>query len=182
MPNFQITNLPYHAKDDPRLAESFQQIQDAINNLAQQTASVPVGQQAAPSAPSALSVTGSGGIFDIQIQDNNPANTGIAPDYFLEYSTTPGFTPSATIQVHIGPVRNTRLSLGNQTLYWRVYSQNGRASQTSGKTYFGSQSSPTPVAGGGAISGPAIQPSAGSGTGPTTGQAPGVGYGILPVR
>lgn len=180
MPNFQFTHLDYLTQQDPRLGETFKQLQDVINNISQQTASVPQGQQTPPAPPSSLAVVASGGIFDIAIQDNNPSVTGIAPDYFLEYSTTPGFqTP---VQIHLGPARNHRVTLGNQTLYWRSYSQYGRASAASGKVYFGNAGAPTPVVGGGAIAGPTVQASAGSGTGPTSGYDGGNGYGVPSTR
>lgn len=180
MPNFQIPNLPYHQQKDPRLGETLQAIQDAFNTMAQQAGISAQGQQITPTPPQQLNVTAAGGVYDIQIQDNAPSQTGIAPDYFLEYSTTPGFV--APVVVHLGPARNHRVTLGNQTLYWRTYSQFGRASQPSSPTYFGTAQTPTPVAGGGTITGPNIQPSTGSGTAPTSGTRGGSGYGIQPVR
>jgi hypothetical protein len=179
-PQFQLVHLDYILKDDVRYGETFRQLQAAINNLAAQNASAPEGLPDPPAAPSALVVTAAGGIFDVAITDNTPEQTGIAPDYFLEYSTTPSFgTPTV---VYLGPTRNWRRSLGNQTLYFLCYSQFGRASQPSPKVYFGSATTPIPVIGGGSTSGPAPQPSTGSGTGPTNGQGGGGGYGYKPVR
>jgi hypothetical protein len=180
MPNFQPTNMDVIRQMSPQLADSIQALADALNNVSRQTGAEPQGTPQPPAAPSVLNVTSAGGIFDIQILDNSPANSGVAPDYYLEYSTTPNF--AAPIVVPLGPTRNWRRNLGNQTLYWRAYTQIGRASQPSPATYFGPINAPTPVVGGGAVTGPVPLPSAGSGTSPTNGLKGGAGYGALPVR
>jgi hypothetical protein len=178
--NLQLPHIDYLRQKDPRLAEALQKVQDAINQMALQTASSPSGPMPTPAQPTSLSVNASGGIFDIAITDNNPANSKLAPDYFLEYSTTSNFAQPTVI--HLGPARNHRVNLGNQVLYWRAYAQHGRSSDPSPPVYFGSQVTPTPVAGGGAAAGPAPQASNGSGTAPTSGLRGGSGYGTLPVR
>lgn len=179
-PQFQLKNLDYISQDDARYGEAFRQLQTVINNLAAQTASAPEGLPDPPAAPTSLVVTAAGGIFDIAISDNNPSQSGIAPDYFLEYSTSQSFaTPTV---IHLGPTRNWRRMLGNQTLYFRCYSQFGRASQPSPTIYFGNAAAPTPVVGGGATSGPTPQPSTGSGTGANSGQDGGIGYGRRSAR
>jgi hypothetical protein len=180
MPDLQLPHIDYLRQRDPRLAEAIEGIQSAINNLASQLGGAPVGSQNAPIPPQALNVTAAGGIFDIAISDPYPATTEVAPEYFLEYSASPTF--SAPVVIHLGPARNHRAYLGNQTLYWRCYSQVGRASPPSALTYFGPVNAPAAVAGGGATSGPALLPSAGSGTGPTVSPLGGIGYGRLPVR
>lgn len=162
------------------VAETLQTLLQGINTIAQQTASSPQGLQGTPIPPSALTVTAADGYFDITITDNNPANQNLTPEYFLEYSTTVGFSQPSVI--HLGPTRQYRIGLGNQTFYWRCYSQFGRASQPSSKTYFGTAQNPTPVVGGGSAAGPTPLPSTGSGTGTTNGYQGGVGYGILPIR
>lgn len=180
MANFQLVNLDYHTQKDPRMGETLRQIQDLLSGLATQTGSALQGPQATPAPPTALNVTAASGVFDFQITDNEPSQSGISPDYFIEYSTTPGF--SQPVAIHLGPSRNHRAFLGNQNLYFRAYKQRGRASQPSTKVYFGTGTNPTIVNGGGGIVGPTIQTSAGSGTAPTTGLQGGVGYGLLPVR
>lgn len=160
------------------LAETLKSLLDAVNTVAKHTAISVVGPQVAPAQPVKLSVTAANGIFDVAIQDNQPADSDLAPEYFVEYSTSP--SGPWTVK-HLGPSRNWRSMLGNQTLYFRSYSQFGRSSQVSAHRYFGPANAPTPVVGGG-VAGPAIQPSAGSGTNPTSGQGGGVGYGRLPVR
>jgi hypothetical protein len=180
MANLQLPHIDYLRQKDPRLAESLQAVQDAINQMALQTASSPSGPMPTPVKPTSLQVSASGGIFDIAIADNNPANSKLAPDYFLEYSTSPSFFQPTVI--HLGPARNHRANLGNQTLYWRAYAQHGRSSQPSEPVYFGSQTAPTGVAGGGATAGPTPLTSTGSGTAPANGLQGGSGYGRLPVR
>lgn len=177
--NFQVKNLDYLRGQDPRLAEALQSLQDAVNTMATQTGAAPQGPPSTPATPSALNVTAAGGIFDIAITDNNPSQSGVAPDYFLEYSTQASF--QQPVVIHLGPARNHRATLGNQTLYWRAYSQVGRSSPPSPPVYFGGPR-PIPVIGGGASFGPNPLPSQGSGTAPTSGLQGGSGYGILPAR
>lgn len=137
----------------------------------------PEGFTPAPAAISKLTVTGQDGIFDVQIQDNSAVKRGI--EYFLEYSLTAAFT--APITVSLGPARNWRRNLGNQTLFWRAYSQYP-TSDPSPAVYFGTAAVPTAVVGGGATTGPTVQPSTGSGTAPNTGLSGGQGYGSQPSR
>ena len=76
----------------------------------------------------------------------------------------------------MGASRNQYLQLGNQTLYWRVYSQY-IGSLPSAPVAFGSP--PIAVAGGGS-SGPAPLPSTGSGVLPNGLLQGGNGFGINP--
>lgn len=161
------------------VAETWKSVLDAINTIAKHTAISVVGPQVQPPPPVSLNVIAANGIFDVAIQDNNPAEGNLAPEYFVEYSTSPSF--NAPIVKHLGPSRNWRPMLGNQTLYFRAYSQFGRSSAVSAHRYFGPNNAPTPVIGGG-VAGPTIQASAGSGTNPTSGLGGGVGYGRIPVR
>lgn len=155
--------------------ETIKALEDAVNTVATYSAISVVGPQVTPPAPTALSVKAANGIFDVQIQDNHPATAGITPEYFVEYSTS--LSGPWTVK-HLGPSRNWRSSLGNQTLFWRTYSQYGRSSPTSTHVYIVGNA---PVVGGGSA-GPTIQTSAGSGTNPTSGLGGGVGYGRIPVR
>jgi hypothetical protein len=127
-----------------------------------------------PLAPTSLSVAAANGFFDAVITDANPQR-GVV--YFLDYSTTPNFGSPRTIS--LGPARTEYKQLGNQTLYWRCYSQY-LGSNASSYTYFGTQANPTAVVGGG-TAGPAPMPSGGTGAGPSTGANPfppvGGGYG-----
>ena len=154
---------------DPYIYSVFKRIVDHINLIERQSGFAPLGQIPAPPTISGLSVVASNGWFDIQIQDNGSIQPGI--EYFVEYDTTPNFTNARVFSM--GPSRNHVLNLGNQTLYWRAYSQY-RGSTTSAKITFGSP--PTGVAGGGATSPPAPQASQGSGTS----LIPGNGFGTPP--
>lgn len=178
MPNFSVPNIPYIQQKDPRFAEALLAVQEALNNVAQQTAASSQGPQGTSPTPAKLNVTAAQGVYDIAITDNAPIQRGV--EYFLEYSLTPSFNQPTVI--HLGTTRNHRVFLGNQILYWRSYSQYGAAAGPSQPVYFGSSQSPTPVVGGGSITGPVPQPSNGSGTAPSSGLQGGAGYGFAPFR
>ena len=153
---------------DPYLYESLQQVVGAVNSLGRATGVDPAGSIAAPAPIGALSVAAADGIFDIALTDNSPVRRGIF--YFAESDTTPAFI--APHVYFLGSSRNLRVALGNQTLYWRAYSQY-LGSETSQPVTFGSP--PTAVAGGGTATGPALQASSGSGT--ASGSEGGSGFG-----
>jgi hypothetical protein len=153
---------------DPYLYESLQQVVGAVNSLGRATGVDPAGSIAAPAPIGALSVAAADGIFDIALTDNSPVRRGIF--YFAESDTTPAFT--APHVYFLGSSRNLRVSIGNQTLYWRAYSQ-----------YIGSVPSPPVAFGappvavtGGGLAGPPLQPSSGSGT--AGAQQGGSGFGV----
>ena len=102
------------------------------------------------------------------ITDNSTVNRGIF--YFAESDTSASF-PGPHVYF-LGSSRNLRVSLGNQTLYWRAYSQY-LGSDPSTPVAFGTP--PTAVVGGGAVTGPQMQPSSGSGT--AAGDEGGSGFG-----
>lgn len=143
----------------PELAEAFDDVTRHVENVMNQTNSSPNGQLEPPPSPSSLSVTGSDGIFDAQIIDNNPVNRGI--NYFLEYSPTSDFKAPHTID--LGTSRNHRVNLGNQSLFWRAHSSYP-TSPRSRPVYHGSPAFPKVVVGGGNSTGPTLQASQGSGT------------------
>ncbi len=166
----QLPQLKHIESSDPRLYDALNKIVAAVNNLGVGVGVDPAGTTPAPTPVAAVSVAASGGIFEVAITDNSPLVRGIS--YFVESDTTPAFT-----QPHVyslGPSRNTRLSLGNLTLYWRAYSQY-LGSVPSAPVAFGNP--PNAVPGGGAIAGPAQLPSAGSGTAASNGQQGGSGFG-----
>jgi hypothetical protein len=151
---------------------------DAVNR-AGKTVGVdpsPAATFPAPTAPASLSVAAANGFFDVVITDADPQR-GVV--YFLDYSTSPNFGTGTTRTISLGPARTEYKQLGNQTLYWRCYSQY-QGSNISAYTYFGTQAAPTPVVGGG-TAGPAPMPSGGTGAGPSSGSSPfpptGGGYG-----
>jgi len=159
------------------MAEMVEDILTLIGNAATQTVANPSGLVGAPPSPSSLSVTAANGMFHAVIQDNRPVLRGVT--YFLEWSTTSNFAQPHVIS--LGPSREHWQFFGNQTLYFRAYSQYPTG-DPSEPIYFGSQSSPTAVAGGGTLAGPTPQPSPGSGTAPTTGLQGGAGYGFVGNR
>jgi len=178
MPNFSVPNLAYINQDDSRYAEAFKAIENALNTIASQTAASAAGPQISSPRPANLQVSAAGGVYDIAITDDAPIQRGV--EYFLEYSTTPAFNQPTVI--HLGTTRNHRVFLGNQTFYWRAYSQYGPASAPSAPVYFGGSQNPTPVAGGGTITGPIPLASKGSGTAKSDGLDGGAGYGKKPTR
>jgi len=148
--------------------EALTQLVNGVNSLGRATGVDPSGTIAAPSPIGSLNVTAADGIFDLAITDNSALNRGIF--YFAESDTTPAFHQP---YVHfLGSSRNLRVALGNQTLYWRAYSQY-LGSETSQPIAFGTP--PTAVTGGGAASGSPLQPSNGSGT--ASGSQGGSGFG-----
>lgn len=120
-----------------------------------------------PANIGSLNVTAAEGIFDIAIVDKSPKQGLIF--YFLEYDIDVNF-PSPIV-VFMGPSRNLRAGWGDQTLYFRAYSQY-LGSSVSKPVTFGNP--PTAVVGGGSA-GTAILPS--QGTGAATGQQGGSGFG-----
>ena len=152
---------------DPYLYESLRQVVAAVNALGRATGVDPGGSIEPPAPIGSLAVAAANGIFDLAITDNSPVNRGIF--YFAESDTSPSFT--APRVYFLGCSRNSRLALGNLTLYWRAYSQY-LGSLPSPPVTFGSP--PAAVVGGGS-SGPALAPSAGSGT--AKAQQGGSGFG-----
>src|SRR2546425_12122350 len=137
---------------DPYLYESLTKIAAAVNALGNKAGLDAQAPAAAPARIASLAVQGSNGWFDLAITDNADARPGLF--YFAESDTTPAF--AAPRVYSLGASRNHYVQLGNQTLYWRAYSQ-----------YIGSNPSP-PVSFGtppiavarGRSSGPAPPPSA----------------------
>jgi len=167
-----MLNIPQLAQikgRDPYLYETLRQVVGAVNSLGRATGVDPSGSISPPDSIGALSVVAGDGIFDVAITDNSAVHRGIF--YFAEFDSSPNFT-APRVQF-MGSSRNLRLSLGNQTLYWRAYSQY-LGSTPSAPIAFGSP--PTAVTGGGTAAGPALQPSSGSGS--ATGQQGGSGFGV----
>lgn len=162
-----VRNMDYIRSKDPKLYEALIDVQNALQPTS----------QPAPPVVSGINVTAANGFFNVTLTDNGEINAGIS--YFVEYSPTVGFQQPVT--VHLGATRSAQLNLGNQTLYWRAYSQyQNPLSPPSAPVVFGG-STPTPVAGGGAVAPPAISPT-GSGTSSTNGQQGGSGFGKQPTR
>jgi hypothetical protein len=157
---------------DPYLYETLVKIVSSVNATSQRAGVDPSTPAPAPSPIASINVQASNGWFDISILD--PSNSRPGLFYFAESDTTPAF--GAPRVYFMGASRNLYLQLGNQTLFWRAYSQY-IGSLPSAPVTFGSP--PTAVSGGGA-SGPTPQPSTGSGVLPSGRVRGGNGFGINP--
>ena len=154
---------------DPYLYETLTRIVSAVNATSQRAGVDPSVPAPAPSPIASINVQASNGWFDLSIADPSDARPGLF--YFVESDVTPAF--SAPRVYFLGASRNLYVQLGNQTLYWRAFSQY-IGSLASTPVAFGTP--PTGVAGGGA-SGPAPQPSQGSGVLPNGQVRGGNGFG-----
>jgi hypothetical protein len=155
----QVPEIEVARQIDPRLYEALKKIIAGINALGLRTGVDPHGTIAPPPAPAGLTVAAADGIFDIAVKDPSGPMHGI--NYFLESATNPAFLNPTVYD--LGATRNARIQLGNQTLYWRAYSQY-LGSNPSAPTTFGG-ATPTAVTGGG-VNGPAPNPPQGSGANP----------------
>ncbi len=157
---------------DPYLYETLVKIVSAVNATSANAGVDPANPSPAPPSVAALQVQAANGWFDLAITD--PAVTRPGLFYFAESDVTPSF--SAPRVYFLGPARNLYVQLGNQTLYWRAYSQY-MGSLASPPVTFGSPA--TAVAGGG-TSGPTPLPSSGSGALPNGLLRGGNGFGVVP--
>jgi hypothetical protein len=140
---------------DPYLYETLVKIVAAVNSTSQRAGVDPSTPAPAPPQIASIGVQAANGWFDISISD--PSNNRPGLFYFVESDTSPAF--SSPRVYFLGAARNLYIQLGNQTLYWRGFSQ-FVGSLPSAPVTFGSP--PTAVAGGG-VSGPTPLPSQGSG-------------------
>jgi hypothetical protein len=157
---------------DPYLYETLVRIVSAVNSTSQRAGVDPSTPAPAPSPIASLNVHAANGWFDLSITDPSVSRPGLF--YFAESDTTPAFR--APRVYFLGASRNLYVQLGNQTLYWRAYSQYV-GSLPSAPVAFGSP--PIAVAGGGAT-GPAPLPSQGSGVLPNGIVRGGNGFGVHP--
>ena len=157
---------------DPYLYETLTKIVSAVNATSQRAGVDPSVPAPAPSPIASINVQASNGWFDISIADPSDSRPGLF--YFAESDVTPAFT--APRVYFMGASRNLYVQLGNQTLYWRGFSQY-IGSLPSAPVSFGSP--PIAVTGGG-VTGPAPQPSQGSGALRTGLPRGGNGFGLNP--
>lgn len=164
-----IPGLDYIRQKDPKLHETISAI----------VAALPKANLPAPNPITAINVSAQDGIYHATISDSGQVQKGIG--YFLEYDTDQNFTKPTIID--LGASRQYRGYLGNQSLYWRGYSQMSPPfnSMPSAPLVHGGKL-PIVVPGGGAATGPTVLPSTGSGTGSITGEQGGVGHGVNLVR
>jgi hypothetical protein len=141
MPNVTLKSMDYIQQKDSRMYDFAKSVQDAINNLGQQTNASPAGAPEPPKPPAALAVTGKGGLFTATITDNgNVPNTA----YLLHYSSSPQFTNPQTVD--LGTAKTWQQNLGSQKLYFRAQSTHYTGA-ASAHTYCGSAAAPTAVVG-----------------------------------
>jgi hypothetical protein len=161
-----IPRLDAIQKKDSDIGRALQYVQNAVNNIGQQTNAAPVGVTPAPQAHASLTVKGGAGIYDIAIADNSPKFIGHSN--FVEYSQDASFSNAHVIS--LGPSRNHRASLGAGPYHFRSYSAYP-TSQPSQPVYHAA------VSGAGTVE-PPMQQGQGSGTS----QTPGAGFGNVPFN
>src|SRR5579872_7525641 len=157
---------------DPYLYETLTKIVSAVNSASHAAGVDSSTPSPAPTSIASITVQASNGWFDVSITDPSDARPGLF--YFAESDITPAF--SSPRVYFTGASRNLYLQLGNQTLYWRAYSQYV-GSLPSAPITFGSP--PTPVVGGG-TTGAAPLPSSGSCVLANGQDRGGNGFGINP--
>src|SRR5262249_40796393 len=140
---------------DPYLYETLVKIVASVNATSQRVGVDPSTPAPAPSPIASVTVQAANGWFDISIVDPSDSRPGLF--YFAESDTTPAF--AAPRVYFMGASRNLYVQLGNQTLYWRAYSQYIGSLPSPPITF----DSPAPALTGRGPSGPAPQPSTGSG-------------------
>jgi hypothetical protein len=155
----------------------------SINNVGKQLGVSPVGAQAAPNAPSGISVKVAGEYMHVAINDNNEIQKGI--QYFTEVSTSPSF--SQPIVIDHGSSRTshpfplpTLDDNGNPVNYYvRSYAQYHGSHPSEAVVHGGKQ--PIAVTMGGTTQ-MTLLPSTGSGTASGNGQSGGSGLGKVLLR
>ncbi len=155
---------------DPYLYETLAKIVAAVNATSQSAGVDPSTPSPAPASIASVKVQAANGWFDLAITDTAASLPGLF--YFAESDTTPAF--AAPRVYFLGASRNLYVQLGNQTLYWRAYSQYV-GSLPSAPVSFGAP--PTAVMGGGAA-GPSPLPSSGSGASSKGAVRGGNGFGV----
>ena len=165
-----VTQLAPVKERDPYLYETLVKIVQAVNAASQNAGVDPSTPGPAPAPIAALKVQSANGWFDLAITDPSLSRPGLF--YFAESDVTPGF--NAPRVYFLGSSRNLYAQLGNQTLYWRAYSQYVGSSPSTPVTY----GTPAIAVSGGGASGPAPLASSGSGT-PANGlMRGGNGFGV----
>ena len=157
---------------DPYLYETLVKIVSSVNATSQRAGVDPATPAPAPSPIASLAVQASNGWFDISVADPSDARPGLF--YFAESDTTPAF--GAPRVYFMGASRNLYVQLGNQTLFWRAYSQY-IGSLPSAPVTFGS---PPMALSGGGTTGPTPMLSSGSGVLPNGRLRGGNGFGVNP--
>lgn len=175
----QYRNRSLFASTNPDLMQALDDICSHVQGVMEQTNAAPVGSATiAPPQINKLTVTGSQGIFDAKIDDNNsPIVRGV--NYFVDYADNPSFNNKRTVS--LGPSRNWRGALGNRRLYFQAYSQHPNTPSSRPIPHSSDGTTPSVVEGGGLNTGPELQPSSGSGTSQGAQPSDG-GFGQQPYR
>ncbi len=155
---------------DPYLYETLVKIVGAVNAASQNAGVDPATPGQAPAPIASLNVQAADGWFDLVIVDPSASRPGLF--YFAESDVNPGFTSPRVY--FLGSSRNLYVQLGNQTLFWRAYSQYVGSSPSTPVTF----GTPPSVVNGGGISGPTPLPSGGSGTLSNGNVRGGNGFGV----
>jgi hypothetical protein len=116
----QIKNLGYIQKTDFKYAEAFEDVGNAVGNVANQTASDPTGANNTPAPIGGIQAQHLGnGILDFAITDNGAVQRAV--DYVVELANNPGFSNART--VHFSPSRNGTVTVPNGNWYLKGYHQ-----------------------------------------------------------
>jgi hypothetical protein len=164
-------------KIHPYLFEAIVALENAVNNISAQSGYDSAGVFPTTTNIAACNVTAANGLLSIQIIDNSlvnaPANTRTIT-YFVEIASDAGFVNVLHHESKVA-ARNFYIPVNNQTVFVRAYSQL-QGSAPSQPIAFGG-TTPTAIAGGGALAPPAAQAYQGSGNVSISGK----GFGA-PVR
>ncbi len=143
-----------------RLYETLSAMNQQHQNLAMQTTGNSTGTPQTPPQVNGVSVTGSGGMLHVAVQDNNEIYRGI--NYYAVHADNPNFTNPQIVDM--GSSRNVSIPVGNQSRYAYVYSAYGNTGP-SAPVYHGG-ATPIAVHAGSFNDAPSFPDSQGSGTGP----------------
>jgi hypothetical protein len=127
---------------DPYLYETLTKIVASVNATSQRAGVDPSTPAPAPTAIASMTVQASNGWFDISVADPSDARPGLF--YFAKSDTTPAFT--APRVYFMGASRNLYVQLGNQTLYWRAFSQYIGSLPSAPVTFGSRRQRPSPAA------------------------------------
>lgn len=165
------------------LAGALQRIEDAANNLGQQSATEPIGLASAPPPVELVNVKTAGEIAHITLTHNAPINKGV--HYFVEYTQNdPNFL--APLVEHLGTSRTATLNLPTKldggsavNYYVRGYAQYPGSLPSKPVNFGGLTPSPVTMSGSTTLT---LLPSTGSGTAAGNGQQGGYGFGRTNTR
>lgn len=172
-----MLSVPQIARiQDKNLADALQKIVDYSNQAVNANKADGNGLYTVPKQIAKLSVLGGQGEADVQITDNSIVGSGtIEPiNYWLEYSTDPNFISPGPYQVPLGAARNARITVPQQKLYFRAYSQYSGSHPSTPTVHGGTVAAPVDCSTGAS---PPMQAAQGSGSNSPT--QPGRGFGLL---